>query len=132
MDNIDTILELMRGINGVIVAECRPLPADLVGVMPDDSRTFYVRQVLPGQGINGTDRDNHAEIYVPMEVFTVPECNANIIEQMTGVLTEIEKAGRPSPTFDADPVIPPTVIETPETTNEQRPDDQPVPDSPGS
>lgn len=117
MDNKDEIVRLLGELPHVIQAESRPLPDSLVDVLPEGSLTFYVRQFIAGAGVNGSDRDNHAEIYVPLEVHSNPECNPAIVQQMSEVLAEIETAGKPNPTINLEPIIPPVAPdETQETT----------------
>lgn len=111
MDNKDTILSLLAALDHVISSECRPVPPELADKVEPDSVTFYVHQFIPGAGVDGTDRDNHAEIYVPASIYNNPEQNNVVVDQMREVLSEIEQRGRPEPTFDSDPIIPP-VTET--------------------
>lgn len=120
MDNKDEILRRLRELEYVTAAECRPLPEGIVDVMPEGSLTFYVHQFIAGAGINGRDRDNHAEIYVPQELYSNPECNEAIVQQMRDVLAQIELTGTPESTFEKDPIIPPVVVSdvTETATNE--------------
>jgi len=99
MDNKDEILRLLAELPNVIEHGVKPLPNDVVLLMPEGSVTFYVREFKPGAGINGTDRDNIAEIYLPPFVFQDANNNSGILDQIKIVLAEIDVNGTPTPTF---------------------------------
>lgn len=111
MENKDEILRRLSELEYVTTAECRPLPDTIVDAMPDGSLTFYVHQFIAGAGIDGRDRDNHAEIYIPPEIYQKPECNEAVVQQMMDVLEQIRLTGTPESTFEKNPIIPP-VTET--------------------
>ena len=108
MNNIDEILRLLSELPNIIEYGARPLPEDIQPILPEGSITLYVREFKSGAGINGTDRDNVAEIYLPPYIYEDQQHNNMVIGQMTAVLAEIDVNGVPEPTFDKPPIIPPT------------------------
>lgn len=120
MANPDVIVTLLQQLDGVVEAGYKPLPDYVTSSMPPGSLAFWVHRVLPGDKSKGTwpGRDDHAEVYVPPEVFDDPVNNEAVVAQMTFVLDEIAHDIIPvaEPTPEIVPENPPP--EVPETQNE--------------
>lgn len=104
--NKEVLVDLLMEIEHVTEASYGPVPADIVVDPADNTLAFTVRQIIPGDG-TWAGRDNTAQIYVPRYLYDFSINNDAIVVQMRNVLAEIEVNGTPTPTFDAEPIIPP-------------------------
>jgi hypothetical protein len=104
--NQEVLVDLFMQIEHVTEASYGPLPEGVVVEPPENALAFTVRQVIPGDG-TWEGRDNTAQIYLPHYLYSFDVNNISIVAQMKSVLAEIKEIGAPTPTFDAEPIIPP-------------------------